>query len=151
MKKPRDMSSNGPAIRRVFGSTEHMNIPIPVVTNDDNQYKVGVDVADQYRSYYFTQLKCLRNWLPIFFWLLDMTVINAYLLSQRVSASYRLPTSPRLFRIRIAQWIISTYGPKQLKPRKSFISDSASSSRKQHFPTHLVVYRNISLFILEED
>ena len=66
-KKPRMSSSNGPAIRRVFGPTERSNVAIPVITNDYNRYKVGVDVADQYRSYYFTQLKCLRNWPPIFY------------------------------------------------------------------------------------
>ena len=66
-KKPRYTSSNGPAIRHVFGSHERVNIPIPAITDDYNQFKVGVDLADQYRSYYFTQLKCLRNWPPIFF------------------------------------------------------------------------------------
>ena len=64
-KKLRITSSNGPAIRRVFGPAERTNAAIPVITNDYNRYKVGVDVADQYRSYYFTQLKCLRNWSPL--------------------------------------------------------------------------------------
>lgn len=53
-KKPRLRSSNGPVIRQVFGSADRAKVPIPVITNDYNQYKVGVDVANQYRSYYFT-------------------------------------------------------------------------------------------------
>lgn len=81
-KKPYQSSSNGPVIRQAFGPMERENVPILVITNDYNPYKVGVDVADQYRSYYFTQLKCLRNWPPILHWLLDTTAINAYLLSQ---------------------------------------------------------------------
>jgi len=42
----------------------------------------GVDIADQRRSYYYTQLRVCRNWLPLFFWLLDTTVINSFLLAQ---------------------------------------------------------------------
>jgi len=53
-KKPRCSNSNGPAIRRVFGSHERANIPIPAITNDYNHYKVGVDVVGQHCSYYFT-------------------------------------------------------------------------------------------------
>lgn len=60
-KKPQYTSSNGPTIRRVFGSQERVNIPIPAITDNYNQFKVSVDLADQYRSYYFTQLKCLHN------------------------------------------------------------------------------------------
>jgi len=66
-KKPRMSSSNDPAIRRVFSPAERSNVAIPVITNNYNRYKVGVDITDQYRSYYFTLLKCLRNWPPIFY------------------------------------------------------------------------------------
>ena len=38
----------------------------------------GVDIADKLYSYYSTQLKACRNWLSLFFWLLDTTIINAY-------------------------------------------------------------------------
>lgn len=42
----------------------------------------GVDIAYQRRSYYYTQLRVCRNWLPLFFWLLDTAVINSFLLAQ---------------------------------------------------------------------
>jgi len=70
-KKPCISSSNSLASRLTFRSQEPLNVPIPIITRDYNCYKVGIDVADQYRSYYFMQLKCLPNWPPIFFWLLD--------------------------------------------------------------------------------
>ncbi|KAF9373383.1 hypothetical protein CPB97_000586 [Podila verticillata] len=37
-----------------------------------------VDLSDQYRSYYNTQLTVFRTWMPLFFWILDTTIINAY-------------------------------------------------------------------------
>ena len=119
-KKPRISSSNGPAIRRAFGSQEWLNVPIPVIINDYNCYKVGVDVADQYRSYYFTQLKCLRNWPPIFFWLLDITIINSYLLLCRLTPHSTYPGTSRSFCIFLAKSIITQYGQKHHRPRMSY-------------------------------
>ena len=122
-KKPRFSSSNGPAIRRVFGPHELINIPIPVITNDYNRYKVDLDVTDQYQSYYFTQLKCFRNWSPIFYWLLDTMVINSYLLLLRITAetSSSNPASfdhcqyghsSRTFRLALSKLLMTTYAPK---------------------------------------
>ncbi|OAQ22384.1 hypothetical protein K457DRAFT_1825532 [Linnemannia elongata AG-77] len=38
----------------------------------------GVDLSDQYRSYYSTQLTVFRTWMPLFFWILDTTIVNSY-------------------------------------------------------------------------
>ena len=130
-KKPRLSSSNGPAIRRVFGLPERAKVPIPVITNDYNQYKVGVDVADQYRSYYFTQLKCLRNWPPIFYWLLDTTVINSYLLARQLPSphEYHGLRCSRTFRLKLAELLVAKYAPSQAarKPRKAFYTPKTST------------------------
>ena len=40
----------------------------------------GVDIADQRRGYYSSQLTTRRCWMPLFFWLLDTVVVNSYLL-----------------------------------------------------------------------
>ncbi|PWW79295.1 hypothetical protein C7212DRAFT_155460, partial [Tuber magnatum] len=56
-------------------------VPIPLIANDYNWYKMGVDITDHYWSYYFTQVKCFQNWSLIFYWLLNTTIINAYNLS----------------------------------------------------------------------
>ena len=147
-KKPRSTSSNGPGIRRVFGSHERANIAIPAVTDDYNQYKVGVDLADQYRSYYFTQLKCLRNWPPIFYWLLDTTVINSYLLfcrlpsstpgpeASQTATSQGQPKSSRLFRETLAESIIEVYGHKHKPSRKSYYTRKTSFPRYSELQNH---------------
>ena len=130
-KKSRQSSSNGPAIRRVFGPHERANVPIPAITDDYNHYKVGVDVADQYRSYYFTQLKCLRNWPPIFYWLLDTTVINCYLLLRQLPSSSDIPHLgfSRFFRENLAKSIIALYGQKQKRARKSYYLRKTTTPR----------------------
>jgi hypothetical protein len=48
----------------------------------------GVDVADQLRSYYSTQLTVFRTWVPLFFWLLDTSIINSYLISKKLNLPY---------------------------------------------------------------
>ena len=40
----------------------------------------GVDIADQFRSYYYTQLTSFRTWYPMFFWALDTSLINFYII-----------------------------------------------------------------------
>ena len=37
----------------------------PVIVHAYNQHKVGVDVADQYQTYFDTQLISRRNWYPL--------------------------------------------------------------------------------------
>ena len=42
----------------------------------------GVDLANQYRESYETHRATLRNWWPLFYWLIDIACINAYRLYQ---------------------------------------------------------------------
>ena len=79
-KRPRLTSTNGPLIRPVFGNQHTMPAPIPHMIDNYNLYKGGVDIADQYRCYFFTQLIARHNWLPFFFWLLDISVVNCFLI-----------------------------------------------------------------------
>lgn len=128
-KKPHLSSSNGPAIRRVLGIPERAKVPIPVITNDYNQYKVGVDMADQYRSYYFTQLKCLRNWPPILYWLLNTTVINSFLLAWKLPPSSEYHGCSRTFRLTLAESLVTKYASTQVsrKPRKAYYTPKTST------------------------
>jgi len=40
----------------------------------------SVDIANQLREYYSIQLPVRKIWMPLFFWLLDTTIINSYLI-----------------------------------------------------------------------
>jgi len=44
----------------------------------------GVDIADQLRTYYSTQRIALRSWYPLFFWILDTVILNAYLVGRQL-------------------------------------------------------------------
>ncbi len=43
-----------------------------------------MNIADQLRGYYGTQLSVQRTWMSLFFWLLDTVLINSYLILKRI-------------------------------------------------------------------
>ncbi len=59
-------------------------LPILGLIDDYNHFIGGVNIADQLRSSYTTQQRARRVWKPYFFWLLDTTIINAFLLSEHL-------------------------------------------------------------------
>ncbi|CAG8728662.1 2479_t:CDS:2, partial [Cetraspora pellucida] len=77
-QRPRETSTNAVKVRTVFGTESKKKLKIPRVIDDYNNYMNGVDVADQLRSYYSMQQTTRRNWMPLFFWLLDTAIINTY-------------------------------------------------------------------------
>ena len=63
----------------------------------------GVDVADQLRSGYNTHLKGVRNWLPLFYWLIDTLKVNAFILKRMHN-----PTESHFdFQLKLSEQLIS--------------------------------------------
>ncbi len=65
--------------RPVYETTWCQILPIPKLVDDYNNYMNGIDVADQLRRNYKTQQVSLRNWFPFFYWLPDVSLVNAQL------------------------------------------------------------------------
>jgi hypothetical protein len=79
-RRPRINTTNSSTIKRVFGDNSKKELPIPKIIDDYNHFMGGVDIADQYRSSYIIQFPVQRIWVPLFFWLLDTSIINSYLI-----------------------------------------------------------------------
>ncbi|GES98581.1 hypothetical protein RCL_jg5468.t1 [Rhizophagus clarus] len=86
-RRPRETSTNAVKVRAVFGTASKKSLPIPVVIDDYNHFMGGVDITDQLRGYYGTQLPVRRTWMPLFFWLLDTALINSYLILKKINAN----------------------------------------------------------------
>ena len=56
------------------------HIKKPTVIVDYNKYKLGVDRNDQMSSYYSFLHKSVKWWRKVFFWLLEVAVINGYII-----------------------------------------------------------------------
>ena len=70
----------------MFGSESRKVLKIPKIIDDYNHNMNGVNVADQLRSYYNTQQTARRNWMPLFYWLLDTAIINAYRIARTLGS-----------------------------------------------------------------
>jgi len=73
----------------------------------------GVDRADQLCASYPTQLKAQRNWLPLFYWLLDTSIVNSFILFRLLHPQAR----HRAFRIDLVQSLY-TYSSPSIAPVK---------------------------------
>ena len=82
-RRPRKTSTNATKVHAIFGDASKKALPIPCIIDDYNHFMGGVDIADQLRGYYGTQLPVRRTWMPLFFWLLDTSIINSYLIFKK--------------------------------------------------------------------
>ena len=57
---------------------------ISTYINNYNYFIGGVDIANQLRAYYSTEGIALRSWYPLFFWILDIAILNASLVGQQL-------------------------------------------------------------------
>jgi Transposase IS4 len=57
-------------------------LPIPSAIDDYNHHIGRVDIADQLRARFSTQQRRVKPWRPLFYWLLDSAIINAFRLSE---------------------------------------------------------------------
>jgi len=76
--RPKKTSTNAPAVCNIFQDQSRKVLPIPEFSHEYNCHKGSVDLANQLRSYYTTQQRCCRNWFPLFYSLLDSSLVNAY-------------------------------------------------------------------------
>ena len=52
----------------------------PSIVDEYNMSMNGVDKADQYTVYYAFVRKSRKWWRKLFFWLLEVTLVNSYIL-----------------------------------------------------------------------
>ena len=83
--RPSSTSTSASITRPVFGPSPRKDLPIPVAIDAYNHYMGGVDIANQYRAA-FTILQHQSNcyWKPLFHWLLDIALVNSYLLAKAI-------------------------------------------------------------------
>ena len=77
-RRPAKTSTNGRIVRKVFRDEYVKELSIPRFIDDYNHNIGGVDLANQYREAYKTYKPSLRNWWPLFYWLINVCCINAY-------------------------------------------------------------------------
>ena len=137
-RRPKITSSNATVVHSVFQEESRKVLPIPECIDDYN-YNMGVvDIADQLSSYYSTQQPSQRNWLPLFYWLLDTSLVNAYRIQGMMNPHQRLRSEHFHFRSDVADELI-LYGIHLTEQATSPISSSPLSSLSIPLPRELKV------------
>jgi len=134
--RPKKCSTNAISARKPFGEFEYRKLlPIPEMIDDYNQFMGGVDIADQLRSNYPTHQKSQRTWLPLWFWALDTTVSNCYVINKHLTPDQ----SHKEFRLLLARSLIQegwSIGNPLLMPRVP------------HYRSHVTKHTTLSPFHL---
>ena len=101
---------------------EHTRLlPIPSAIDDYNYYMGGVDIADKLRAKFSTQQRGVKPWRPLFYWLLDSTIINAFRLSEHQRKSKlgsgidKMHSAHRAFREALVSELLKNPVPTALK------------------------------------
>ena len=107
-RRPEKTSTNATVVRDIFQDRLLKVLSIPEFIDDYNYYMGSVNIADQLRSYYPTQQRCRRNWFPLFYWLLDTSLVNANRIQKTInSTGYRKLQSEHFrFRSEVANQLI---------------------------------------------
>ena len=103
-----------PVVRRQRdGSRVQVMCPSAIATYV--KHMAGVDVGDQLRKYYSVRLKCTKNYKYVFWFLFDVCIVNAFILSGLVPASNVSLEQGRLknFRVRLAKALVGDYNSRQ--------------------------------------
>ncbi|KAJ8579007.1 hypothetical protein ON010_g188 [Phytophthora cinnamomi] len=103
---------------------------IPRIIVNYNANMNGVDIADhQFRSYYNLMLVSPRSWMPLFFWLLDTTLVNAYFIYEALYPGNKI--SHKKFHLQVAWGLLEETPSCRKRPRDQGIVFPAGSG---HLP-----------------
>ena len=91
----------------------------------------GVDRNDQLRGYYNVRMKCRKLYKYIFLFLLDISIINAYILQKCFSNEEKIPDL-KTFRVELAKSLIADYCSRKRPGHPS--TSSAKRFSPSHFP-----------------
>ena len=123
---PGQKRTNGKKAQEAFGDLQEKQMMIPLCIDDNNHNMGCVDIADQLRSYYDTQLTSFRTWWPMLFWAFDTMVTNAYFIYQDMPQSSNTITHKE-FRLQCA-WGLILAGPGPISTSQIVQSTKAKST-----------------------
>ena len=104
----------------------------PSVVDSYNHHMNGVDIADQLGVYYSFQRKTIKWWRKVFFWLLEVTTVNSYIIYRQTVAN---PKSHLFYRRTVIESLASCSitnappRPRMGRPRKRVHPDAVDPER----------------------
>lgn len=114
----------------------------PVAVCRYNEYMGGVDLADHYiASYSFTR-KTVKWWRKIFFWLLEISLVNAFILHNTNRPPGQTEKRQRKFRNQVIRSLVGDFRNTRKRGRPSSMNDKERLNGKLHVPEFLAAGKN---------
>ena len=123
--------------RRAEGGQEY--IEKPRVVEEYNRHMGGVDKSDQYLVYYSFGHRTLKWWKRIFFHLLDVAIVNAYILYRQTPTEDGKHLTHEHFRIELAKGLLQSSAcdaPRLAGPTRQ-THPPLTRLTERHFPGRL--------------
>ena len=98
-------------VRRMQRNATTLEVAAPMAVISYNKWMGGVDRGDQMRKYYQLRLKSRKFCKYIFWFLFDVSIVNAYVLYTHYSTS--TCSNFKQFRLELAKSLISTYNSRK--------------------------------------
>ena len=130
-----DMTSK---VKRRLGDGSQVEVDCPMAVTEHNKYMGGVDKSDQLRGYYHVRLKSSKKNKCIFWFMFDVAITNAFILSQySPTCSTKTSQTNKQFRLTLAKQLIDGYNTRKQpgRPRSSILPQRPHLNPK-HFPSH---------------
>ena len=97
------------SVQHKLRTGEHEEYPCPEAITHYNKYIEGVDHNDQLCQYYHVRLKCRQYYKYIFWFLFDVAVSNAFIISKTNPEMAAVTRSVKAFRSHLAKEMLSEY------------------------------------------
>jgi hypothetical protein len=140
-RRPSKTSTNGSAAWKAFGDNPRMVMPIPRLIDDYNQNMGGVDIANQFRQPYETHRTTHRVWFPLFYWLIDAMIVNAYRLQYLYQKEQGVPNKKLPSQLGFREALYKRLFAFQGRSLKRSFSESLPSIRTNTMVQHTIVRR----------
>ena len=125
-RKPRKTLKNKGHVDTIWGKNGKANVKIPTLIEDYNHWMGGVDLSDQRISYYHPDIRCRRNWVPIFIQLLSIIRNNSFLVMKAQFKGTKV--THKEFTLQIIDELMSRAEKYSDQTRTEFFSSPAASS-----------------------
>lgn len=104
----------------------------PTAVADYNKYMGGVDVGDQMLSKFHTIRRCKKAYKKIFFYFIDMMLLNSYIIFK----NNKKDRAFHVFKQLLSEEIIDKYLPN-INVNKASVNDSIMRFTGRHFPVRI--------------
>ena len=100
-------------VRRRHTDTTVREVQAPMAIISYNKWMGGVDRGDQLRQYYQLHLKSRKVYKYIFWFLVDVSIANAFILHQYNTSTSTRPSPFKAFRLELAKGLIGDYNSRK--------------------------------------